>query len=202
MSGLKRIKRNGSNLAGKSRAECLFHWQQSEWAGTAFRRGLTRWQSHSTIEVSWSEKEGHCLKVWVTRQQMVSLSTAERELYVAVKTATEDLGIQSVTKDLDILCGMNLHVDVTATMCLDNCRGSECSSRRKCVRTWSSLTWWRNHYRVRKLSSWWKLWTINLWSTTSTRSEQGYFVQDQRVLSKMQNEVWQWDPCRWFRHRQ
>ena len=36
---------------------------------------------------------GHCLKVWTKKQQVVSLSSAESELYAAVKTATEGLGI-------------------------------------------------------------------------------------------------------------
>ena len=43
---------------------------------------------------------GHCLEVWTKKQQGVSLSTAESELYAAVKTASEGLGIQSVAKDL------------------------------------------------------------------------------------------------------
>ena len=45
---------------------------------------------------------GHCLKVWTKKQQVVSLSTAESELYAAVRTASERLGIQSVAKDLGI----------------------------------------------------------------------------------------------------
>ena len=38
---------------------------------------------------------GHCLKVWTKKQQVVSWFTAERvnELYAAVKTASEELGI-------------------------------------------------------------------------------------------------------------
>ena len=49
---------------------------------------------------------GHCLKVWTKKQQVVSLSSAESELYAAVKTASEGLGVQRVTKDLGILCGL------------------------------------------------------------------------------------------------
>ena len=63
---------------------------------------------------------GHCLKVWT---QVVSLSPAGSELYAAVKTASEGLGIQSVTKDMGISCGLNTHRDATATMCLVNRRG-------------------------------------------------------------------------------
>ena len=54
---------------------------------------------------------------------MVSLSTAESELYAAVKTASEGLGIQSVAKDLGIACGLSPHLDATATMGLVNRRG-------------------------------------------------------------------------------
>ena len=66
---------------------------------------------------------GHCLKVWTKKQQVVSLSTAESELYVAIKTASEGLGIQCLAKDLRILCTLILHLDASATMCLVNRRG-------------------------------------------------------------------------------
>ena len=65
----------------------------------------------------------HCLKVWTKKQQVVSLSSAESELYAAVKTASEGLGVQSVAKDLGILVGLNLHLDASATMGLVNRRG-------------------------------------------------------------------------------
>ena len=48
---------------------------------------------------------GHCLKVRIKKEQVVSLSAAESELYAAVKTASEGLGIQSVAKDLGTVCG-------------------------------------------------------------------------------------------------
>ena len=66
---------------------------------------------------------GHCLKVWTKKQQVVSLSSAESELYAAVKIASEGLGIQSVAKDMGISCGLNLHLDASATVCLVNRRG-------------------------------------------------------------------------------
>ena len=69
--------------------------------------------------VSWSEDEWRTLPwVWTKKQQVVSLSTAEGELYAAVKTASEGLVIQSVAKDLGIACGLDLHLDASATMCL------------------------------------------------------------------------------------
>ena len=45
-----------------------------------------------------------CLKVWTKKQQVVALSSAESELHAAFKTASEGLGIQSVTKDMGISC--------------------------------------------------------------------------------------------------
>ena len=54
--------------------------------------------------------------MWSEKQQVVSLSTAEIELYAAVKTASERLGIQSVARDLVISRGLNLHLDASATI--------------------------------------------------------------------------------------
>ena len=56
-------------------------------------------------------------------QQVVALSSAESELYAAVKTASEGLEIQSVARDPGISCRLNLHLDASATMCLVNRRG-------------------------------------------------------------------------------
>ena len=53
---------------------------------------------------------GHCLKVWTKKQQVVSLSAAESELYAAVKTASEGLGIQSAVNRRGL--GKAKHVDM------------------------------------------------------------------------------------------
>ena len=45
------------------------------------------------------------------------------ELYAAVKAASEGLEVQSLAKDLGISCGLNVHLDASATMCLVNRRG-------------------------------------------------------------------------------
>ena len=63
------------------------------------------------------------MTVWTKKQQVMSLSTAESELYDAVKTASEGLGIQSVAKDLGTVRGLNENLDATATMCLVSRRG-------------------------------------------------------------------------------
>ena len=66
---------------------------------------------------------GHCLKVWTKKQQVVSLFTAESELYAAEKTASEGMEVQSVANHLGIAGGLNLFLDASATMCLVNRRG-------------------------------------------------------------------------------
>ena len=39
------------------------------------------------------------MKVWTKKQQVMSMSTAESELFAAVTTAWEGLGIQNLAKD-------------------------------------------------------------------------------------------------------
>ena len=93
-----------------------------------------RWQNHQCA--TWSDKAtrrlasagvimrgGHGLTVWTKKQQVLSLFSAESELYAAVKTASEGLGIQSVAKDLGISCGLHVHLDASATVCLVNRTG-------------------------------------------------------------------------------
>ena len=120
---MERVKRIGRYFAGKLRAKCWFRWQQSgepeaytdaDWGGDKATR--------SSVS-AWVMRGWHCLKVWTKKQQVVALSSAESELYAAVKTASEGLGIQSVATDLEISCGLNLHLDASATMCLVNRRG-------------------------------------------------------------------------------
>ena len=113
---MERVKRIGRYLAGKPRAKCWFRWQQSgeleacsdaDWGGD---------KSHPTISAGVIMSGGHCFEVWTKKQQTVSLSTAESELYATVKIASEGLGIQNVAKDLGISCGLNLHLDASATI--------------------------------------------------------------------------------------
>ena len=98
-SDLERVKRIGRYLVENPRAECLFHWQQGG-GFEAHSDEVTR----RSVSVGVIMRGGHCLKVWTKKQQVVSLSTAESELYAPVKTASEGLGIQSVAKDLGIVC--------------------------------------------------------------------------------------------------
>ena len=121
---MERVQRIGRYCAGKLRAKCWFRRQQSgeleaysgaDWGDDKATRRL--------VSARVIMRGGHCLKVWTKKQQVVSLSSAESELYAAVKIASEGLGIQSEAKDLGISCGPNLHMDALATMCLVNRRG-------------------------------------------------------------------------------
>ena len=111
-------------LVGKPRAKCWFLWQQSgdleaysdaDWGGDRATR--------RSVSVGVIMRGSRCLKVWTKKQQVVALSSAESELYAAVKKASEGLGIQSVARDLRMSCRLNLHLDAWATMCLVNRRG-------------------------------------------------------------------------------
>ena len=104
----------GAGSAG-SRGGELDAYSDADWRGDKATR--------RSVSAGVIMRGGHCLKVWTKKQQVVALSSPESELYVAVKTASEGLGIQSVAKDLGISCGLNLHLDASATMCFVNRRG-------------------------------------------------------------------------------
>ena len=114
MTEKKGVKRIGRYFAGEPRAKCWFRWQQSG-------------ELEACSDADWgggkATRRSVCLKVWTKKQWVVSLSSAESELYAAVKTASEGLGFQSVAKDLGISCGLNLHLDASATVCSVSRRG-------------------------------------------------------------------------------
>ena len=87
------VKRFGRYLVGKPRAKCWFLWQQSGeleafsdagWGGDRATRRLV-----SAGVIMWGSR---CLKVWTKKQQVVALSSAESELFAAVKTARKGSG--------------------------------------------------------------------------------------------------------------
>ena len=97
---MERVKRIGRYFAGKPRARCWFRWQQSgeldvcsdaDWRGDKATR--------RSVSAGVIMRGGHCLKTWTKKQQFVSLSSPESELYAAVKAASEGLGVQSLAKD-------------------------------------------------------------------------------------------------------
>ena len=104
----------GAGFTGQQSGE-LEAYSDADWSGDRATR--------SSLSAGVIMRGRHCLKVWTKKQQVVALSSAEGELYAAVKTASEGLGIQSVAKDLEITCRLNLHLDASATLSLVNRRG-------------------------------------------------------------------------------
>ena len=118
---MERVKRIGRYLAGKPRSKCWFRWEQSGELDVYSDADCGGDKAHGDqCRLGVVMRGGHCLKVWTKQQQVVSLSSAESELYAAVKTAFEGLEIQSVAKDLGISCGLNLHLHASATKCMVN----------------------------------------------------------------------------------
>ena len=90
----------------------------TSWTCTQTPAGRSDKATRRSVSAGVIVRGGHCLKTWTKKQQVVSLSSAESELYAAVKAASEGLGVQSLAKDLDMTCGLDLHLDASATMCL------------------------------------------------------------------------------------
>ena len=89
MRDMERVKRIGRYLVGKPRARCWFRWQQSGeletyldavWGGDKATR--------RSVSAGVNMRGAHCLKALTKKQQVVALSSAESELYAAVKTST------------------------------------------------------------------------------------------------------------------
>ena len=58
----------------------------------------------------------HLIKRWAKAQHVVSLSSAEAELYAAVKAASEMVGIRSIMADMGMQCELILAVDASAAI--------------------------------------------------------------------------------------
>ena len=104
VSDMERVKSIGRYLVKKPRAECLFHWQQSgelEAYSDADSGGVKSTRRSVSAEVIM--RGGRCLMEWTKKQQLVSLSTAEIELYAAVKSASEGLDSR-VWQMTSVLC--------------------------------------------------------------------------------------------------
>ena len=58
----------------------------------------------------------HLIKSWSKSQHAVSLSSAEAELYAAIRAGTEMMGLVAIMKDLGMPAVMCLAVDATAAI--------------------------------------------------------------------------------------
>ena len=105
----------------KPRVECQFHWQQSG-EFEAFSDADCGGDKVTQRSVSAGVTK-NCLKLWAKSSRWCFCPLLKAKLYAAVKAASEEFGIQSVAKDLGIVCGVNLYLDATVTVCLVNRRG-------------------------------------------------------------------------------
>ena len=114
------LKRLGRYLVLFPRCVSVFRWQEpptsidafsdSDWGGDLVTRRST---SGGCIL-----RGGHLLMHWSRTQQVVSLSSAEAELYGANRAAAESLGTQSFATDLGRCVRVRLHIDSSAALSL------------------------------------------------------------------------------------
>ena len=119
-SDLACLKRIGRFLKHRPRAACLYSWQReedkidvysdSDWAGCR--------ESRKSTTGGCIMRGMHCLKAWCKRQTVIALSSAEAELYAALKGAMEGLGMKALKKDLGGDAELRLHLDSSAALSL------------------------------------------------------------------------------------
>ena len=63
----------------------------------------------------------HYIKSWSRQQTLVALSSAEAELYGAVKASAEGLGIQSLAADFGLTRKIRLYADASAALTHMHC---------------------------------------------------------------------------------
>lgn len=122
---LAAIKRIGRYLIRRPQAAQLFEWQgmartlivysDSDWGGDKKTRKST---SSGCIMVG-----SHVLKVWSKRQQVVSLSSMEAELYAGVKAATEAIGVQAMLAEIGMSLEIDMYMDSSSAIALSNKEG-------------------------------------------------------------------------------
>ena len=56
----------------------------------------------------------HCIKTWSKTQGLIAKSSAEAELYAAVRAACEALGVQTLMADFGQEIGARVHIDASA----------------------------------------------------------------------------------------
>ena len=106
------LKRIGRYLLFMPRATIFYKWQGDQSELTVFTD--TDWAGCRTTRKSTSGgmilRGSHLIKSWSRQQNLVSLSSAEAELYGLVKASSEALGIKSMAKDF----GQDLQIRVFA----------------------------------------------------------------------------------------
>ena len=110
------MERVGQFLKERPRTVWRFDWQNrqpimdvfgdSNWAGCKRTRKST---SGGAIKIG-----SHCIKTWSKTQGFIAKSSAEAELYAAVRATSEALGTQTMLEDMGIKMEARVHIDASA----------------------------------------------------------------------------------------
>ena len=119
------MMRVGRYLIGLPRVCYRYGWQSpqsgievfsdSDWAGD---RATRRSTSGGAIYHG-----NHLIRAWAKKQAVISLSSAEAELYAACKAASEALGTQAYLRDLGAEAGVQMHMDSSSALSLTSRAG-------------------------------------------------------------------------------
>ena len=113
-----RLKRLGRYLKGRPRLQQVYEWRpaqrtistytDADWAGCKQTRKST---TGGCIMIG-----KHAVKSWSKTQSLVALSSGESELYAALKSAAETLGLMSMLKDLNWVMEGKVYGDASAAL--------------------------------------------------------------------------------------
>lgn len=122
----EKLTRLGRYLKGRPRLlhqywretnnDTLVAYAGASWAGNRKTRMST---SGGVLSIG-----SHWVKSWNKSQSVVALSSAESELYTAVKTTAESLGARSMTQDLGMTLDVEVPADASAALGIIGCRGA------------------------------------------------------------------------------
>ena len=87
----------------------------ADWAGEQATRKST---SGGLIQLG-----SHILKSWSSTQTVIALSSGRSEYYAIVKGASQSLGIQALTRDLNVHCKIKVLTDLTTRKASASRRG-------------------------------------------------------------------------------
>ena len=112
------LKRVGRYLLHRPRVTFLYEWQSPPKELTIFTD--TDWAGCRTTRKSTSGgiilNGRHYIKSWSRQQNLVSLSSAEAELYGLVKASSEGLGCKAMAGDYGATCSVKVYADASAAL--------------------------------------------------------------------------------------
>ena len=112
---LKNHYRSGYCYPYQDNPNELTVWTDTDYAGCTRTRKST---SGGVVMLG-----SHMIKSWSSTQSVVALSSGEAEYYGMVKGASVAIGLQSVLKDFQVTCGIEIKSDASAAIGIANRRG-------------------------------------------------------------------------------